>query len=91
LTIAKDTFFSDPLSCRDETDEATFGDQASYADRYHILCKKMMQENLYDAASILIFPKTAGETGDYTELDEMTGLRTFVTQLAGHGAAAVAI
>jgi hypothetical protein len=51
----------------------------------------MMQENLYDAASILIFPKTAGETGDYTELDEMTGLRTFVTQLAGHVAAAVAI
>lgn len=66
-------------------------EQASYSDRYHVLCKKMMQEKLYDAASILMSPNTAGETGEYTEFDEMTGLRTFVTQLAGHVAAAVAI
>ena len=51
----------------------------------------MMQENLYDAASILMSPNTAGKTGEYTEFDKMTGLRTFVTQLAGHVAAAVAV
>ena len=62
---------------------------ASYADRYHVLCKKMMQENLYDSAAILMSPRTAGKTGEYTEFDEMTGLRAFVTQLAGHVAAAV--
>lgn len=65
--------------------------KASYADRYHILCRKMIQENLYDAASILMSPNTAGETGEYSEFDEMTGLRTFVTQLAAHVAAAVAV
>lgn len=65
---------------------------ASYADRYHILCRKMMQENLYDAASILVSPRKAGEkTGEFSEFDEMTSLRTFVTQLAAHVAAAAAM
>lgn len=65
--------------------------QASCADRYHIVCKKLMQENLYDAASVLMSPNPAGETGECAEFDKMTGLRTFVTQQAAHGAAAVAV
>jgi len=56
---------------------------ASYAERYNILCRKLVQEQLYTAASILTSPRRAAEDGTYSELSEMTGLRTFVTQLAG--------
>lgn len=63
---------------------------ASYADRYHILCRKLVREQLYTAASIILSPRTAANTGDYAELGKMTGLRTFVTELAGHVAAEAA-
>lgn len=63
---------------------------ASYAERYNILCRKLVQEQLYTAASILLSPRTAVDTGDYSELSEMTGLKTFVTELAGHVAAEAA-
>lgn len=57
---------------------------ASYAQRYNVLCRKLMQEQLYTTACILTSPRTAVTTGDYAELSEMTGLRTFVTEFAGH-------
>lgn len=60
---------------------------ASYATRYNILCRKLIQEQLYTAASVLMSPRSASETGEYHELSELTGLRTFITALAGHIAA----
>ena len=57
---------------------------ASYADRYNILCRKLMQEQLYTAASVLMSPRSALDSGEYLELSELTGLRTFVTLFAGH-------
>ena len=60
---------------------------ASYAIRYNILCRKLMQEQLYTAASVLMSPRSASTTGEYMELSEMTGLRTFVSEFAGHIAA----
>lgn len=63
---------------------------ASYLDRYNILCRKLVQETLYSTATLLATPRTAGETGDYTELSELTGLRTFITSFAGHIAAEAA-
>lgn len=65
-------------------------ERASYADRYNILCRKLVQEQLYTAASVIISPRSAVETGEYSELSEMTGLRTFVSELAGHVAAEAA-
>ena len=62
---------------------------ASYAQRYNVLCRKLMQEQLYTVACILTSPRTAATTGDYAELSEMTGLRTFVTEFAGHVAGVV--
>ncbi len=59
-------------------------ESASYATRYNILCRKLMQERLYTAASVLMSPRSASETGEYFELSDLTGLRTFVTGLAGH-------
>jgi len=63
---------------------------ASYADRYNILCKKLVQEKLYTAASVLTSPRMARESGEYKELSELTSLKTFVTSLAGHLAAEAA-
>lgn len=63
---------------------------ASYADRYDIFCKKMVQERLYSAACVLMSPRSAARTGKYVEMSKTTGLRTFITELAGHIAAEAA-
>lgn len=63
---------------------------ASYAERYNILCRKLVQERLYTAASILASPRQASADGSYSEMADMTSLHTFVTELAGHVAAEVA-
>lgn len=63
---------------------------ASYADRYNILCKKLVQEGLYTAASIMLSPQTASETGEYADMSDLTSLQTFVTTFAGHIAAEAA-
>lgn len=63
---------------------------ASYAERYNIMCRKLMQEQLYSTASVIVSPRSAVDTGEYRELSELTGLRTFVTSLAGHIAAEAA-
>ena len=60
---------------------------ASYADRYNILCRRLVQERLYTSASVLLSPRSASANGEYSELSELTGLRTFITGLAGHIAA----
>ncbi len=65
-------------------------DGASYAERYNILCKKLIQEQLYTTASVILTPRSAVKTGAYSELSELSGLSTFVTCLAGHIAAEAA-
>lgn len=57
---------------------------ASYAERYNIMCRKLIQEKLYTAASVITSPRTAIDTGEYAELSNLTGLKTFVTELAAH-------
>jgi len=57
---------------------------ASYAERYNILCRKLVQEQLYTATALILSPRSAADTGEYTEMSELTNLRTFVTSLAGH-------
>ena len=63
---------------------------ASYLKRYDLLCQKLVQEQLYTTASIITSPRDAASTGDFSEMSAMTGLRTFVTALAGHVAATAA-
>ena len=57
---------------------------ASYQRRYDLLCQKLVREQLYTAASVIATPRTALMTGEYAELSDMTGLRSFVASLAGH-------
>jgi type II restriction enzyme len=62
----------------------------SYVERYDLLCKKLVQEQLYTTATSLISPRSAITTGDYESVSDMTSLKTFVTSFAGHIAAEAA-
>ncbi len=63
---------------------------ASYADRYDILCRKLVQERLYTSATFLRSPRTAAEDGAHEHIGELTSLKTLVTEFAGHIAAVAA-
>lgn len=63
---------------------------ASYLERYELLCQKLVQEQLYTTAALIASKRDAGTSGEFSEMSAMTGLRTFVTALAGHVAAAAA-
>lgn len=63
---------------------------ASYLDRYHLLCKKLMHEQLYTSATVLASPRSAAKDGRFTCHDDMTSLGSFVSTFAGHIAAAAA-
>ena len=65
-------------------------ENASYVTRYDVLCRKLMQENLYTAASVITSPATAARNGRFTEVCELTGLKSFVTTFAAHIAAEAA-
>ena len=63
---------------------------ASYLDRYDILCRKLVQEQLYTTSTFIASPRNAFSNGAFSELSELTGLKTFVTSFAGHIAATAA-
>lgn len=63
---------------------------ASYIDRYDILCKKLVQERLYTTATIITSAKSAVQTGEYQNVSALTGLINFVSSFAGHIAAEAA-
>ncbi len=50
----------------------------------------MIQEQLYTTASVALSSRSAVKTGEYKEMGDLTGLKTFVTSLAGHIAAEAA-
>lgn len=60
---------------------------ASYIRRYDLLCQKLIREQLYTAASVITASTNAVNDGRYSEHSQMTSLKSFVTQLAGHVAA----
>lgn len=63
---------------------------ASYLDRYDLLCQKLIKEQLYTVATLVASERTHVTNGEYTEMSSMTGLKSFVTALAGHVASASA-
>ena len=64
---------------------------ASYAKRYEILCRKLVQERLYEAATLLLSPREEGIRGTYSEASEPTGLKRLVAGLASHVAEVAAL
>jgi len=63
---------------------------ASYQTRYEVLCRRLVQEQLYTAASVIASPRSAVTTGEFSEMSELTSLKTFVASFAGHIASAAA-
>lgn len=63
---------------------------ASYLKRYDLLCQRLVQEQLYTAATVIAAERSAVNSGEYSQLSSMTGLKSFVTAFAGHIAAVVA-
>ncbi|MDQ6965648.1 MAG: PaeR7I family type II restriction endonuclease [Mariprofundaceae bacterium] len=63
---------------------------ASYLQRYDLLCQKLVQEQLYTTATAIASSRDTETAGDFSSLSPMTGLKTFVTSLAGHIAAGAA-
>ena len=61
---------------------------ASYAARYDELCRRLVREGLYDAATVLLSSPVDGLNGSYREWATDTGLRSFVTRLAARVAEA---
>ncbi len=56
---------------------------ASYAERYKLLCEKLVKEKLYTSATVILSPRTAAETGEFSEMSELSGLKTFLRELRG--------
>ncbi|MDX2143216.1 MAG: PaeR7I family type II restriction endonuclease [Rhodospirillaceae bacterium] len=63
---------------------------ASYLQRYDVLCQRLVQEQLYTAASIIASPRNSVNDGAYLNMSTMTNLKTFVSSFAGHIAAEAA-
>lgn len=63
---------------------------ASYIERYNLLCKKLVQEQLYTTTAVLASPQSAIRTGKFSDVSEMTSLKNFVSSFAGHIAAEAA-
>ena len=63
---------------------------ASYLERYDLLCQKLVQEQLYTTANLITSKRNAASSGEFSEMSAMTGLKTFVTALAVHVAAEAA-
>ena len=63
---------------------------ASYLKRYDLLCRRLVREQLYTTAAVISSPRSAADSGEHGSISEMTGLKVFVTSLAGHVAAEAA-
>ncbi|MGD9983740.1 MAG: PaeR7I family type II restriction endonuclease [Porticoccaceae bacterium] len=63
---------------------------ASYLKRYDLLCQRLAREQLYTTAAVLAAERNAIDTGDFTNLSDMTSLKVFITALAGHVASTAA-
>lgn len=60
---------------------------SSYADRYRILCQKLVRERLYDAACLLLSNEKVGSRGSYSEPSTEIGFRNFAASLTAHALA----
>jgi hypothetical protein len=57
---------------------------SSYAERYVLLCKRLVLERLYDAACLILSSRETGPNGDYREPDPQLSFRLFATSLVAH-------
>ena len=65
-------------------------ENTSYAARYEIFCRKLVQEQLYDAASLVLTTTGAATSGAFRAGSELTSPHRFAAVLAGKIAGAAA-
>ena len=59
-------------------------DGVSYMDRFDLLCRRLMQKNLYTAASVIKSPRSAIDDGAYNNVSRDTSIKAFLASLASH-------
>ncbi len=57
---------------------------ASYAERYDILCRKLMDERLYTSAALILSPRPGARRSSWSSLSDLSSIDSFVATLAGH-------
>lgn len=60
---------------------------SSYADRYGILCRKLVRERLYDAACFMMSEENGGRNGKFREPYPELSFKNFAASLTGHAMA----
>ena len=63
--------------------------EASYAKRYELFCERLVREQLYDSACLLLSDRKEGLNGHYCELNPEIGFRNFAVSLSAHAHAFV--
>ncbi|MPX91408.1 PaeR7I family type II restriction endonuclease [Salinivibrio sp. VYel1] len=81
----------DTLYTKNSKDEYPAIDGVSYMNRFDILCRRLMQKNLYTAASVIKSPRSAIESGDYSAITRETSIKAFLASLASHAETIAAI
>ncbi len=65
-------------------------DDTSYAARYEILCRKLVQERFYDAAALVLTDRESAAAGAFRAASDLTSPHRFAATLAGKIAAIAA-
>jgi hypothetical protein len=66
--------------------------KAGYAERFNLLCRKMVEEEMYtEAALILSEPVKGAKSGASRSLSDVTSFKRFITGLAAHAARIAAL
>lgn len=59
-------------------------ERSSYADRYCIMCERLMEQGLYKAAAVMLSPQGArGLAGEHRAITDATSAKNLFAQLAG--------
>ncbi|RMF85800.1 MAG: restriction endonuclease [Planctomycetota bacterium] len=77
-------FYSPHFGARPEFEDT------SYAERYELLCRKLVQERLYDAAALVMTPRPGTRRCEYRSCSKLTSPERFAASLAARIASAVA-
>ncbi len=56
----------------------------SYMKRFDILCRRLMQKNLYTSAAVVTTPRSAIQDGCFGAVTQETGIMAFMSTLASH-------
>jgi len=89
LFRAMEEFMLDPGSreavyIKNDKGEFPTIDGISYGDRFGVLCRRLMQKNLYTAASVIKSPRSAISNGEYSAVSRETSIKAFLASLASH-------